>query len=799
MSDPIDQQVLATQKWVNATFKGVAGYVACAEDGHTGQATVNSLIMGLQNVLGISPVVANFGAGTLAALQKLGTISTSTTNTKMITLLQGTLYCKGYDGDSLSGSWADGDTVTGIKSVQTDLGVTTSGTVDAKLFKQILTTDALKLLPGGTANVRAAQQWLNKTFISHTNFFYGSTDGIFDRVTQTNLVFGIQFGLGQSDSSADGAYGPTTASQLKASTSAVVKVGSSDSTLNWVRLFKAALNFNGYAVPFNGTFTASDSAVVKTFQTFEGFTGTQISGIGDFTTWAELLVSTGDASRPGTGADMASTITAARASALVAAGYKVVGRYLTNEQVASPLDKNIKPGELATIFGAGLKLFPIFEEGGYQLSWFTNSQGIADALRALQAAQGYGISLGTVIYFAVDVDAQQTDIDAQIVPYFRGVQSAFAANGYQYSVGVYGSRNVCSVVSSHGLARYSFVGGLSTGWSGNLGFPLPANWSFNQIQSLTVGTGTGAVSIDKNIVSGRDPGISSVNTPGSPNSAFFGWLDALQSLADAWSSSGQGLNLSASTLVLQYMRNPNYGKGGKDTPSGTLGPISWDVVAGVTDVDFVASVEATGLTRIVSYVDPAQSAIALDPQHFAAACNAVTFHGLNSDNTVNLGDAGGWAGDFLSTLADWLNPKDNPDNLSAKDFGKLAIGNKKEQFRYPYDDYVEDVDGLLIGLLVRANPGTPINDIIRQFYSPGGGYATRFSDMKTKRYGNSDTVLMTEATNVFTQTSDSAYALFRAALVVEVFKVDPSSYSSMDVTGLATAYTTVLDGFISNQ
>jgi hypothetical protein len=93
---------------------------------------------------------------------------------------------------------------------------------------------------------------------------------------------------------------------------------------------------------------------ISRFQAFSGFSILELTGNGDFRTWSELLVSTGDPNRSGTAADMASTITAARATALVNAGYRTVGRYLTNYQLPGALDKNIKPGELTTILNAGL-------------------------------------------------------------------------------------------------------------------------------------------------------------------------------------------------------------------------------------------------------------------------------------------------------------------------------------------------------------------------------------------------------------------------------------------------------------
>lgn len=78
--------------------------------------------------------------------------------------------------------------------------------------------------------------------------------------------------------------------------------------------------------------------------------------------------------------------------------------------------------------------------------------------------------------------------------------------GAQFRIGIYGPRNVCSHVSAAGYADASFVSDMSSGFSGNLGYPLPDNWSFDQIVTKTVGTGESRIEIDNNIDSGRDTG-----------------------------------------------------------------------------------------------------------------------------------------------------------------------------------------------------------------------------------------------------------------------------------------------------
>ena len=53
---------------------------------------------------------------------------------------------------------------------------------------------------------------------------------------------------------------------------------------------------------------------------------------------------------------------------------KTVGRYLTNA-TGSSLNKKIQPGELKTIFDAGLTFFPIYQTFGGEASYFNAEQG----------------------------------------------------------------------------------------------------------------------------------------------------------------------------------------------------------------------------------------------------------------------------------------------------------------------------------------------------------------------------------------------------------------------------------------
>lgn len=95
-----------------------------------------------------------------------------------------------------------------------------------------------------------------------------------------------------------------------------------------------------------------------------------------------------------------------------------------------------------------------------------------------------GIPSDTTIYFAVDYDAYDYEVTKKLIPYFREIRAIFDALADlgqlpQYKVGIYGARNTCIRTANDPVAKtnYSFVSDMSTGFSGNLGFPMPSNWA----------------------------------------------------------------------------------------------------------------------------------------------------------------------------------------------------------------------------------------------------------------------------------------------------------------------------------
>ena len=125
------------------------------------------------------------------------------------------------------------------------------------------------------------------------------------------------------------------------------------------------------------------------------------------------------------------------------------------------------------------------------------------------AAERIGIPSNTTIYFAVDFDCYEYQIDTFIIPYFRRINLFFNSpeNTKRYKVGIYAPRYVCTKVSELGLATTSFVADMSTGFSCNLGFPIPSNWAFDQFYEQTFPSSP-SFPIDKDAYSGRDVGVT---------------------------------------------------------------------------------------------------------------------------------------------------------------------------------------------------------------------------------------------------------------------------------------------------
>jgi peptidoglycan hydrolase-like protein with peptidoglycan-binding domain len=739
----VDPKVLQAQQWVNATYRGVPGFNPAPENGVTGWPTMYALTRALQRELGITTLSDNFGPTTLGLLAARGDIGYNESNANLVKIIQSALYCKGYEAGGIDGGMGS-TTINAIYELKNNCGLPGGGMnpLTPKVFKALLTMDAYIVVAGGTEQIRRIQQWLNGKYTRRRDFYVIPCDGIFSRDVQKALYLAIQFELGLTDDEATGIFGPRTQAGLRAHPLTEGMQGDGV----WIQIFSAAIVFNRVALESGGVYDVFtniyQSSLTAAVRQFQKFSQLAVNGNADYATWCQALVSTGDADRPGAACDGITTITDARAQALRAAGYQVVGRYLDERPSPKPLNKRLQPGELDTIFRNGLKVFPISQYWGGEVSYFTYSQGYQDALEAHVAAAGYGFNTGTVIYFAVDYDATQAEIDARIIPYFNGVVAGLAAQGKKYVHGVYGSRNVCAEVTNRTYARWSFVSGMSYGFSGNMGFPLPDNWAYNQIQTLFVGSGTGRIEIDKNVYRlGTDPAVSSVNDPGSPVDAFVAYIRQVYNLAVV--HGGRNPN----QLVMEWLRSQDYAN------------FQWRQLIGDIDGSFITRVNDAGVRRITELRDPFYG-IDLKVSHLGASCNGHFLVDKPSGNTANRGDVAGWGGDLMTFYGEWR--RDSDSYASGLTYCNEKLGKIEGNGTFKLRDLIEDADAWNIAKRIKA--GSNIADVVASYYATGGNHLTRFKRYYEDRWGSA-TAAKAVARDMLTASRDQIINAGRAYLI----------------------------------
>jgi peptidoglycan hydrolase-like protein with peptidoglycan-binding domain len=242
------------------------------------------------------------------------------------------------------------------------------------------------LASNGRAVVRDIQQKLVARYGTRTGFPAVVTDGVWTGDAHKALIHALQLEIGIDEATANGVFGPLTRSTLQKQPT--LTVGSADTTGYLGHLLQASLVvMSTWDGPVDGRFSAAQSTRLAQFQRTVALPE---NGQADYRTWAALLASNGDPTRPGKAADGITVFTPARAKTLRDAGFTVVGRYLTDSDRPDALAKRIQDGELQSIFAGGLKVFPIFQEGGTDTTYFSYDLGVRAAGRAGDAAHPHG-------------------------------------------------------------------------------------------------------------------------------------------------------------------------------------------------------------------------------------------------------------------------------------------------------------------------------------------------------------------------------------------------------------------------
>lgn len=527
-----DPMVYLTQRWLNQEYSNVPGFGSVPENGKTGWDTVYGLLRALQHELGITELANNFGPTTSSLYSKNLLYRQDGVTNRMFAILQGALWCKGYspgyhlyenaDGTVSFDEVFDEKVERAIIELKQDAGlINPDGVVTVNVMKALMSMDSFKLLSyyGGDPQIRAMQQMLNRKYEAYTGLT--PCDGVYGRNTNKALVYALQAEEGLPVNVATGNFGNTTklcCPQIpygKGTTAARRYPGTPSSLFYTPAQIKSLTQLLQFALLVNGFDTGEidgiyDDKIGSAILEFQEKLSLPQTGVADKTTWLSLFISCGDTSRSALAADCATILTPEKAKTLYDHGYRYIGRYLTG-RLANGQSKAITREEAEIIFDAGLNFFPIFQTAAYYNDYFTAEQGRIDAKSAIDAATKLGIPANTIIYFAVDYDCMDYQITSNVIPYFKAVYGIMSKSIYK--TGIYGTRNTCTRVSELGYACSSFVGDMSTGFSGNLGFSMPDNWAFDQFHTTSIGSGAGYLEIDKNGFSGKDHGVKKLNDP----------------------------------------------------------------------------------------------------------------------------------------------------------------------------------------------------------------------------------------------------------------------------------------------
>lgn len=693
-----DQKVLDVQNWMNNTYYGNQNWKVVDEDGETGIETVTGLIRALQIELGLD-VDGSFGPGTKSAFNSLypsGLSKNTVADTQQLkninVIVNGGLFCRGIAGDWNYLELFSDTTEEGIITMKTQLGMENpDGVVRGIDMKAILTTDAYTTI-NNTYNikVREIQQALNRKYLNMMGD-YLATNGLYDRNTNKTIKMAVQYEIGVTP---DGSWGNATKNALPALT-----IGSSNTDL--IYLLQYLLFLNGFDPNgFDGSFGNGARSAVMQFQELMHL---EVDGSVGPQTWFALAVSCGDTSRAANACDTRFEITAERAQVLKQNGYEVVGRYINGGDF-----KELREGELETIFDAGLKAFFIYQENNRLISDFSFEKGMEAALRANIAAKKHNIQKGSIIYFAVDLDVYEDQIESYIVPYFNGISQYLSED---YKVGIYGPRLVCTTVSARGLSNSSFVADMSSGYSCNIGQKIPEDWCYDQY--VEISNFNNDFDIDKVTYNGKIEASNTIEESKTINNDVYEFLEKIYNLAEQYCQENEiDYDIpNKNILVLQYLRCDEY-KGEK-----------WNIVASNLNTDWTdyvkSKIDNQRKNNIFIYTNGDDIKYRVGLIHWAVTTESNMakynnpLYGIEAQMSIT--DLAGWAGDLISFTAKIDDEYETTGVMKDNNELENLIGGFNS-YTFDYEDFIQDIDA--VNLYLKLN-SKKISEALREYYDDG--------------------------------------------------------------------------------
>lgn len=189
-----------------------------------------------------------------------------------------------------------------------------------------------------------------------------------------------------------------------------------------------------------------------------------------------------------------------RVSCLRSKGIAAVGRYYTSLKNNPKL---LKPDEALALCGAGIQIWPVYQDRQNRLTDFSHAKGGAAGAAALSYAQQIiKQPPNSAIYFSVDFDPAKSEYLKAVKPFFDGIAESFNQGNSPYRVGVYASGLVCQGLLDANLVTYTWLT-MSAGFRGTLEFTQSNQW--NLLQQREVSGFCDLSSVDPDIINPNKP------------------------------------------------------------------------------------------------------------------------------------------------------------------------------------------------------------------------------------------------------------------------------------------------------
>lgn len=143
-------------------------------------------------------------------------------------------------------------------------------------------------------------------------------------------------------------------------------------------------------------------------------------------------------------------------------GIQTVIRYYSKENSCQFPQKQLGLDEAFALIASNINIVAVFQNENENLEDLNYEKGYADGKFSFYwASEIIGQPFDSAIYFSVNFNAFNIDLQNYIIPYFKGIKQAFhdarTNEESTYRIGVYGSGLVINALKDQGICQYVWL------------------------------------------------------------------------------------------------------------------------------------------------------------------------------------------------------------------------------------------------------------------------------------------------------------------------------------------------------